>query len=267
LNEPVIPAAAVTFDEGAPGYEATVARALLPVADAVVRHAALQPGELVLDVGTGTGNTLVAAAGEGRTLVGLDAAPAMLAIARQRLPEADLVQGDFGAMPFPDGKFDVLVSSHALLFAEDRIAVLREMLRVTRGGGRLSLSVPGPLEATYTTMYGPIFERYGIATVGHYPTASELAGWAEASGWTDVDTSADPTIAVHLPDEAAFRTWRSLGSRGTATRDWTPEQNETLTREMLALTPRQPDGSIRLPFGALYVTARAPESEIAALLD
>jgi ubiquinone/menaquinone biosynthesis C-methylase UbiE len=258
LTEPSIPKAAVTFDEGAPGYEVTVGRALLPVAAQVVRNAALQPGERVLDVGTGTGNTLVEAAGEGRSLAGLDAAPAMLAIAKQRLPGADFIQGDFGAMPFGDGTIDVIVSSHALLFAEDRVAVLREMRRVAHAGGRLSLSVPGPLEATYTPIYAPIFARYDIATVGHYPTAAELADWAETAGWTDVETSADPSILIDLPDEAAFRTWRSLGSRGAATRDWTPDQQEALTQEMLASTPREPDGSIRLPFGALYVTARAP---------
>lgn len=261
MSERSIPPAAVTFDEGASGYEVTVARALLPVAAQVVRNAALLPRELVLDVGTGTGNTLLAAVGEGRSLVGLDAAPGMLAIARQRLPEAVLIHADFAAMPFPDGLFDVVVSSHALLFADDRVAVLREIRRVARGGGRLSLSVPGPLEATYTTIYAPIFARYGIATVGQYPTAAELAAWAEAAAWAEVDTSADPNIVIHLPDEAAFRIWRSLGSRGTATREWTPAQQEALTREMLAVTPRQPDGSIRLAFGALYLTALAPIAE------
>ena len=258
MTDQSIPRAAVAFHERASGYEATVGRALVPVAAQVVHNAALRPGELLLDVGTGTGNTLVAAAGDNRSLVGLDAAPAMLAIARQRLPDASLVAADFAAMPFPDGRFDVVVSSHALLFADDRIAVLREMRRVTRSGGRLSLSVPGPMEATYTPGYAPIYERYGIATVGHYPTAEELAAWAAEAGWAEVEVSADPSVVINLPDEAAFRTWRSLGSRGTATRDWTPEQNETLTREMLALTPRQPDGSISLPFGALYLTARAP---------
>jgi ubiquinone/menaquinone biosynthesis C-methylase UbiE len=254
-----IPPAAVTFDQGAPGYEATVGRALVPVAARVVQLAALQPGEMVLDVGTGTGNTLEAAAGQGRTLVGLDAAPGMLAIARARLPEAVLIQADFGMMPLPDGAFDVIVSSHALLFADDRVAVLREMRRVVRGAGRLSLSVPGPMEATYTNIYAPIFARYGIATVGHYPTVAELSAWADAARWSEVDASVDPNIVIHLPDEAAFRTWRSLGSRGAVTRDWTPAQHEALNREMLAVTPRQSDGSILLPFGAIYLTARASE--------
>lgn len=259
MSKYAIPQAAVTFELGAPGYEATVAPALLPVAADVVRRARLEAGELVLDVGTGTGNALAAAAGDGRTLVGLDASPAMLAIARERAGDAVLVVGDFARMPFPDGEFDVVISSHALLFADDRVAVLREIRRVVRPGGRLSLSVPGPVEVTPTSIYGPIYERHGIATAGNYPTREELAGWAGAAGWAQVETAADPTIAVHLPDEAAFRMWRSLGARGAATRDWSPERNEALTNEMLAATPRQPDGSMRLPFGALYLTAVAPE--------
>jgi SAM-dependent methyltransferase len=259
VSERAIPPAAVTFELGAPSYEATMARSLLPVAAEVVRRAGLRPGELVLDVGTGTGNALAAAAGDGRTLVGLDASPAMLAIAHERVGGAVLVVGDFAAMPFPGRQFDAIVSAHALLFADDRVAVLREMRRVARGGGHLSLSVPGPAEVTPTTIYGPIYERHGIATAGSYPTLDELAGWAEAAGWADVHGSADPAVVIYLPDEPAFRTWRSLGARGAATRDWTAEQNEALTREMLAATPRQPDGSIRLPFGALYLTALAPE--------
>lgn len=259
MSQRAIPPAAITFELGAPGYEATMARALLPVAGEVVRRAGLLPGELVLDVGTGTGNALVAAAGEGRTLVGLDASPAMLSIARQRVGGAVLVVGDFAAMSFPDRQFDVVVSTHALLFADDRVAVLSEIRRVIRAGGRLSLSVPGPVEVTPTIIYGPIYERHGIATAGRYPTLEEVAGWAHAAGWADIQASADPSIGIDLPDEAAFRTWRSLGTRGAATHDWTPEQNEALTQEMLAVTPRQPDGSIRLPFGALYLTALAPE--------
>lgn len=255
-----IPPAAVSFDEGAAGYEQIMATALLPVAAEVARRAALRPSELVLDVGTGTGITLAAAAGEGRTLVGLDAAPRMLRIARERVPEAVLVRGDFAAMPFPDGQFDVVLSSHALLFADDRVAVLREMLRVARADARLSLSVPGPEEATPTAFFGPVYQRYGIVTAGRYPRPDEVGRWAAAAGWDEIETSADPTVGIPLGDEAAFRIWRGLGARGQVTRGWTVEQHEALTRDMLAVAPRQPDGSFRLPFGALYLSARAPGS-------
>jgi len=252
-----IPPAALTFEEGASGYEQIMAQALLPVAAEVARRGELQPDELVLDVGTGTGITLAAAAGGNRTLVGLDAAPRMLRIAQHRVPDAVLVIADFAAMPFPDAQFDVILSSHALLFADDRVAVLREIRRVTRPGGRLSLSVPGPVDATPTSIFGSIYERHGITTAGSYPDADELAAWADAAGWLEIETSADPTIGIPIPDEAAFRTWRGLGARGQATREWTPAQHEALTRKMLEVAPRQPDGSFRLPFGALYLNARA----------
>ncbi len=230
-----IPPAAVSFDESAPGYEQIMARALLPVAAEVVRRASLRPKQRVLDVGTGTGIALAAAAGDGRELTGLDGAPHMLELARKRLPAANFVHADFAAMPFPNGAFDVIVSSHALLF---------------------SLSVPGPEEVTPTTIFGPIYERYGIDTAGRYPEVEELASWATEAGWNDVETATDPTVAIHLVDEAEFRTWRNLGARAQATRAWPPERHEALTSDMLAMAPRQPDGSFRLPFGALYLSAR-----------
>ena len=44
-----------------------------------------------------------------------------------------------------------------------------------------------------------------------------------------------------------------------ATADYTPEQHRALTDEMLAVTPRAADGTYRIPFGALYLTARRPD--------
>ena len=76
------------FSETAAGYAATMAPSLRPVAEAVVRRAQLQPGERVLDIGTGTGSAAAAARGEGRQVIGVDAAPGMLEIARREVPGA-----------------------------------------------------------------------------------------------------------------------------------------------------------------------------------
>ena len=66
---------------------------------------------------------------------------------RTRRSGVDFQVGDFNALPFEDGAFDAIISSHALLFADDRTAALREWRRVSRSGGRLSLSVPAPRTA------------------------------------------------------------------------------------------------------------------------
>jgi SAM-dependent methyltransferase len=235
-----------------------MAPSLRPVAAAVVRRAALVPNEQVLDIGTGTGIAAAAARGAGRRITGIDAAPAMLAIARAEVDGVTFEEMDFMSLRFDDGAFDVVIASHSLLFATDEAAVLAEWLRVTRPGGRLSLSVPGPAGVTPTAIYGEIYQRHGIDTSGRYPTRGSLAGLGSSAGWVEVETDADPHTAIVLDDEAAFRTWREIGSRGAATAHYSAAQHRALTDEMLAVTPRAADGTLHIPFGAIYLTARRP---------
>jgi SAM-dependent methyltransferase len=163
---------------------------------------------------------------------------------------------DFNELTFPAASFDVILASHALLFAADRVAALAEWRRVTRPQGRLSLSVPGPDEVTPTAIYQEVFARHGVGVADPYPTRQRLTDEAVAAGWLQPQVEEDGSITIRLADEAAFRTWRSIGPRGNLTADWSPEQHEALTRDMLAISPREPDGSYVIPFGAIYLTAR-----------
>lgn len=247
------------FSETAAGYAATMAPSLRPIAETVVRRARLQSGERVLDIGTGTGSAAAAARGEGREVIGVDAAPGMLEIARHEVPGVRFEEMDFAALRFEDGSFDVVLAAHSLLFATDQAAVLAEWLRVTRPGGRLSLSVPGPRELTPTTIYGEIYQRWGVGSSADHPTEASMVDLAGSAGWTAVEVEADPTTAIMLPDEAAFRLWRGIGVRGSGSAEFTAEQHRSITDEMLAVTPRTADGAFRIPFGALYLTARRPD--------
>ncbi|HEX7171397.1 MAG TPA: methyltransferase domain-containing protein [Candidatus Limnocylindria bacterium] len=244
------------FSETASGYAATMAPSLRPIAAEVVRRAALAPNERILDIGTGTGIAAAAARGAGRHVTGIDAAPGMLAIARTEVEGVTFEEMDFMRLRFADGAFDALIAAHSLLFAADSVAALAEWLRVTAPHGRLSLSVPGPTSATPTSLYAEIYDRHGIDTSDRYPTSHTLGAWARRAGWTDIETDADPSTAIILPDEAAFRTWRAIGSRGGATAEYTPAQHEALTEELLAATPRDARGRLCIPFGAIYLTAR-----------
>jgi SAM-dependent methyltransferase len=246
------------FSETAAGYAATMAPSLRPVAAEVVRRAAMAPSERVLDIGTGTGIAAAVARGEGRQVTGIDAAPGMLAIARSEVEGVTFEEMDFTSLRFADHSFEVVIAVHSLLFATDRVGALAEWLRVIGPRGRLSLSVPGPSSRTPTAIYAEIYDRHGIDTSDRYPTQEALAAWAQEAGWTDIETNADAGTAIVLPDEAAFRTWRAIGSQGPATAHYTAAQHDELTDAMLAVTPRAPDGTLRIPFGAIYLTARRP---------
>lgn len=248
------PGRAAAFSTTADAYAATMAPALEPVAREVVRRAQLLPDERVLDLGTGTGTAAGLASGEGRRVIGLDAAPGMLDIARSRYPAVDFVEADFGAIPLPDAAFDAAIAVHALLFADDPTAALVEWRRVTRPGGRLSLSVPGPPEASPTSVLGPVYARFGIG-FGDYPVVADVAGWATDAGWSAVEIDADPTVTIPLADDDQFRTWTSVAARERATAGWSADERARLTGALMAAAPRGADGSYRIPFGALYLSA------------
>lgn len=248
---------AAAFSASADAYAATMAPALWPVAETVVRRAALRPGERVLDVGTGTGTGAALAAGDGREVIGVDAARGMLEIARASVAGVEFVEADFSDLPLDDASFDVVLAVHALLFADDRPRALAEWRRVTAPAGRLSLSVPGPGEVVPTAIFGDVYDRFGIAWESNdYPTEVELAGWADAAGWSEVETAADPTTGIPLADDDAFRTWLRVGARGRATASWSEEMRGEFSAALMESSPRTADGGYLLPFGSLYLTAK-----------
>jgi ubiquinone/menaquinone biosynthesis C-methylase UbiE/DNA-binding transcriptional ArsR family regulator len=117
---------------------------------------ALGKGEIddLLDIGTGTGRILSLLGPRVGHGVGIDSAPAMLAIARVKLAEAGLRnchvrQGDMYDLPWPGQSFDAVTIHHVLHFAERPAAVIGEAARVLRPGGRLAIVdfAPHSLEA------------------------------------------------------------------------------------------------------------------------
>jgi arsenite methyltransferase len=102
----------------------------------------LEPGERVLDIGSGPGFLAAEMAEEvgpeGR-VVGVDPSETMLAMARARAPGAttEFRSGDALALPFPDESFDVAVSTQVYEYVEDVATALAEARRVLRPGGRL----------------------------------------------------------------------------------------------------------------------------------
>jgi len=101
-------------------------------------------GSWVLELGCGSGKTLLAIARHDVRLVGLDISSSALGLAYESLKgvgrEAQLVRGECTALPFPDGRFDTVFAYHILdhLLEPDRKKAVDEIARVTAPGGTIN---------------------------------------------------------------------------------------------------------------------------------
>jgi SAM-dependent methyltransferase len=117
-----------------------------PTYKEALRHVALEREQRVLDIGCGVGTFLRMVADRGARPFGLDASEALLDLARERLPTADLRLGDMEALPYDDDTFDLVTGFNAFFFANDIAVALREAGRVAKPGGPIVIQVWGPHE-------------------------------------------------------------------------------------------------------------------------
>ena len=101
-----------------------------------------------------------------------------------------------------------------------------------------------------------LHRSFGIQGGRTYPDAIALARFAEEAGWSEIEIAADPSVAITLESDEDFDRWMATGSRGQLTGDWTHQRQRALRDAMLAATPRDAHGRLRIPFGALYLAAR-----------
>lgn len=120
-----------------------------PVAGHLIRFAAVSPGEVLLDVGTGTGVVAITARRKGAKVTGLDLTPFLLNQAKEnaRIAEfSDILwkEGDAESLPFKDQSFDLVLSQFGHIFAPRPEIAISEMLRVLKQGGRIAFATWPP---------------------------------------------------------------------------------------------------------------------------
>lgn len=146
-----------------------------PTYEEAIRRLGIGAGQRVLEVGCGSGVFLRAAADRGAQVAGLDASEALIAVARTRVPEANLVVGDLQSLPYPDDSFDVVAGFNSFFFAADMVAALREAGRVARPGGSVVIQVWGRHEACDLDVIKPIVRPFFPGADPNAPPPPDLS--------------------------------------------------------------------------------------------
>jgi ubiquinone/menaquinone biosynthesis C-methylase UbiE len=187
-----------------------------PVAGDLLEAAQLQPGERVLDVACGTGvvaRLAAARVGDDGRVVGTDVAPDMIDVARStpQPPGAEIEWqvAEAGALPFPDGDFDVVLCQMGLPFFPDRAMALQEMRRVLAEGGRLVINTPGNIQRPFEIMEEALVHQISpelggfVGLVFSIDDPDEVARMLDDAGFSDVDARTSP-VTLHFPPPAEF---------------------------------------------------------------
>jgi SAM-dependent methyltransferase len=155
----------------------------------------LNPGERVLDLGSGGGiDVLLSAQRVGPTgrAIGLDMTDEMLALARRNAAEAnatnvEFLKGHIEAIPLPADSIDVVISNCVVNLAADKPAVFAEIARVLRPGGRIGIT---DIAADDTLTPGEREERGSYAgCIAGALSVSEFTDGLRAEGLTDVSVT------------------------------------------------------------------------------
>jgi SAM-dependent methyltransferase len=168
------------------GDYARVAERLMPASEATVAAAGVRRGQQILDVAAGTGNVSVLAADRGAAVTATDIAPRMVELGRQRTAGLDVEWSvaDAQALPFGGGRFDAALSVFGAVFAPDQRRTARELLRVVRPGGVVTIT----------------------AWIGDGPQAEAMEHLADVLGAPPADNDwGDPNVARELFLEAGAR--------------------------------------------------------------
>ena len=231
------------FAQVAEGYDEKL-RFVRLTAARLVERAALQPGEQVLDAGTGTGHAALGAAaavGPGGHVTGVDISAAMLAHAHRKAQEAGLAhvdfrEGDAQAPAFPDASVHVVVSSSVIFCLPDPLEALRNWRRVLTPGGRVLCSTFGPdNNVPLAGIFGRHLATYGRQNPSPVSRSLSDAGCCqallEAAGFTGVTVH---TEQLGYYDRNAQEFWeetRHQNMRVVAT--LTPDQLARFHRDLV----------------------------------
>jgi malonyl-CoA O-methyltransferase len=211
------------FSRGAAAYDARAVaqrRARDRVAELLERHA--PRAVRILDVGAGTGALAarLAAGDPSRRLALADLAPGMCAAARDALPGAPVVTADAEALPFPDGRFDAVVSSSTFQWLPRLEPALAEARRALAPGGTLVVALFA--ERTLLELreaWRAVAGAAGEARMHRFFRRDEVAAAIGVTGLAPIAVEEEEIVERHPDARAVLHAIRAIGASNAVPRE------------------------------------------------
>lgn len=238
----------------------------LPLFGAALDSARVTTGTRLLDAGCGAGLLALLADLRGALVTALDASPGLLAIARERLPAADVREGDLEDLPFADASFDAVTAVNSLFYAGDMAAAMRELVRVVRPGGRVIVTAWGPLErceflTAVMPALGPLMPPPPPGAPPPHPGAlSEPGALTAVLKGAGLRVVAEGEVACPFVFPSTEASWRGNASAGV-NQAAIAHSGEAAVRAVYANADRthtRPDGSVRYENVFLWAAGERP---------
>jgi SAM-dependent methyltransferase len=222
----------------------------------------LGEGTRLLDAGCGAGTAASIAARRGAVVTGIDAAPALIELARERVPSAEFHVGELEALMFADDAFDAVVGFNSFQYATTPVNALREARRVARSGAPVAIATWGAAErceaAGYLKALGSLLPPPPPGAPGPFALSAPgaLEALVEEAGLTPAKAFDVEVVWEYADDDEMLRAFLSGGPPARAIR----EAGEQAVRAAIddAIGPyRTSDGAYRLEnvFRVLVSTA------------
>lgn len=259
---------------------ATIRTMFQPVTQALIDDAGIVAGQAVLDVAGGSGEpslTIAEIVGPTGSVTFTDAVAEMVAAAQSEAQRRGVTNVSFrqcsaDSLPFEDQSFDAVISRLGVMFFPDPLAGLREMLRVTKPKGAISLAVWGKSELNpFSYLITDVLARHFGAAAPADPKApgafrfaepGSLAGILADAGCVDVK---ERVLKFHLTAPISPEQFWELRSETSGTLREKLATLSPLTADSLAQEATEavrdffPNNQMNIPAQMIIVMARKPQ--------